>query len=68
LPKGVKQTAGDDLMRTITNLTIATAVAVAAMWAADAITRPHLKPIDSSWEIAPNVNQWGGSTAGWTAD
>jgi hypothetical protein len=45
---GVKATAGGDTVRIAANIAVATAMAVAAMWAADVITRPPQMPTQSS--------------------
>ena len=42
-------------MRTATSIAIVTAMAVAAMWAADVITRPPQRPIQSSLEPASSA-------------
>ncbi len=42
-------------MRTVSNIAIVTAMAVAAMWAADVITRPPQRPVPTSLEGAPSA-------------
>jgi hypothetical protein len=42
-------------MRTVRNIGIITAMAVAAMWAADVITRPPQRPVKLSLEPAPSA-------------
>jgi hypothetical protein len=51
----IERTAGDDPMRMVSNIAIVTAMAVAAMWAADVITRPPQRPIPSYLEPAPTT-------------
>jgi hypothetical protein len=47
--------AGDDLMRTVRNIAIVTALAVAGMWAADVITRPPQRSVPLSLEAEPTA-------------
>jgi hypothetical protein len=46
---------GDNPMRTVINIAIFTVMAMAAMWAADVITRPPQRPAQSSLQPAPGA-------------